>query len=309
MNSSELQNAWRENVVKRRRSDETASLNSNFLSPTMNVNVTPRNRANLRRLKTNSLQSFKRWEKENELLYAMIEDLSEWLKKLFAEVVMTPDFFFFALEDGSLLCRLANYIQEKVNVYGAREGVAVPGRGFRYNNTPVQRRGTKEQQLFRARENVQLYLTWCRSHGFPEAILFESNDVVEVDECREGGREIVICLMELARRFKKYNLDEVPRLIQMEQEIDQEEQDPNEHVQSFETQISETTSPTSVDSGVDSVFDEDSTVNRMSEVSTDATDGANKERKPRAELPSLLDSTGPKSQLDEQVSRWTNYYQ
>ena len=192
----------------------------------MVINVTPRltkNRANFRRLKTNSVQSVKRWEKENELLYAMIEDECEWLSKLFPDIVITPEFFFFALEDGTVLCRLANYIQEAAQLWGEEHGVEVPGKKLRYHGVP-KKRGMRESQLFRSRENVQLFLSWCRSQNISEAILFESNDVVEVDEGREGSREVVICLMEIARRAVKYDLDEVPQLIQLEKEIDAEEE-------------------------------------------------------------------------------------
>lgn len=192
----------------------------------MLVNVTPRltkNRANFRRIKTNSIQSVKRWEKENELLYAMIEDECEWLSKLFPDIVITPEFFFFALEDGTVLCRLANYIQEAAQLWGEEHGIQVPGKKLRYHSV-TKKRGMKESQLFRSRENVQMFLSWCRSQNISEAILFESNDVVEVDEGREGSREVVICLMEIARRAVKYDLDEVPQLIQLEKEIDAEEE-------------------------------------------------------------------------------------
>lgn len=283
-------------------------------SMSLNLSVTPRNRANLRRLKTNSLQSIKRWEKENELLYAMIEDLSDWLLRLFSGVVITPEFFFFALEDGSLLCRLANYIQEKAEAYAQERDITVPGKRFRYNST--LKKGTKEQKLFRSRENVQLFLTWCRNHGIPEAILFESNDVVQVDECREGGREIVICLMELARRsYKKFELDEVPQLIQMEKEIEREESevadDKNDqgerldvltvNTRSAQQTEPDTTSPMSADSdsGVESVFEEENPASRLSEFSSD---DKNTKSAKKPELPSLLESTAPKTELDKQVS-------
>ncbi|EDO32825.1 predicted protein, partial [Nematostella vectensis] len=192
---------------------------------TLDVTCTPRNRANLRRLKTNSVQSFQRWEKENELLYAMIEDETAWLAKLFTEIIITPDFFFYALEDGTLLCKLANYIQEMADTYGQKHNTHVPGKKIKFKES---KRGHRESKLFHSRENVQKFLTWCRWHDIPEAILFESNDVVLVDECRTGGREIVICLMEIARRVIKYEIKQVPKLIQLEQEIDEEEANDSE---------------------------------------------------------------------------------
>ena len=308
------------------------------------VSVTPRNRANFRRLKTNSIQSVKRWEKENELLYAMMEDESEWLAKLFPDVVITPEFFFYALEDGSLLCRLANYIQEKAELYSQRNNVPVPGKKFRYH---TMSKCGKEIRLFRSRENVQQFLTWCRSHGLSEAILFESNDVVQVDDYREGCRGVIICLMEIVRKTAKYDLDELPQLIQMEKEIEEDEACNDTELSNGQGQVldvekinmteidnlevhsdnPEIQSPSSLDSdsGVDSVFDQDegeNTASRLTEFSQEETEKTEKTTttvtvrkqnlsKPKdqksspkksKELPSLLESTGPKSELDKQVS-------
>ncbi len=309
------------------------------------VTITPRNRANFRRLKTNSIQSVKRWEKENELLYAMMEDESEWLAKLFPDVVISPEFFFYALEDGSLLCRLANYIQEKAEKYSREQNVPVPGKKFRYH---TMSKCGREIKLFRSRENVQQFLTWCRSHGIPEAILFESNDVVEVDDYREGCRGVIICLMEIVRKTSKFDLDELPQLIQMEKEIEEDEAlgdtEPNEQGQILDvekinmteidnlevqqTDQPEIQSPSSLDSdsGVDSVFDQEEGENsaaRLTEFSVDEAEdikkatvvqrkqtppkpkdqkSSPKSRPKTKELPSLLDSTGPKSELDKQVS-------
>lgn len=316
------------------------------------VTVTPRNRANFRRLKTNSIQSVKRWEKENELLYAMMEDESEWLAKLFPDVVISPEFFFYALEDGSLLCRLANYIQEKAELYSQKQNVPVPGKKFRYH---TMSKCGREIKLFRSRENVQQFLTWCRSHGIPEAILFESNDVVQVDEYREGCRGVIICLMEIVRKTAKFELDELPQLIRMEKEIEEDEaqgdtelsngqgqildveqinnmtdHDEIDNLEVQQTDQPEIQSPSSLDSdsGVESVFDQEegeNSASRLTEFNVDETEDARKttavtrkqtSSKPKdqksspksrtktKELPSLLESTGPKSELDKQVSSY-----
>ncbi|XP_029184973.2 microtubule-associated protein futsch-like [Acropora millepora] len=316
------------------------------------ISVTPRNRANFRRLKTNSIQSFKRWEKENELLYAMMEDESEWLAKLFPDVVISPEFFFYALEDGSLLCRLANYIQHRAELYSRRYGVEVPGKKCRYH---TMTKSSKEIKLFRSRENVQQFLVWCRSHGLPEAILFESNDVVQVDDYREGCRGVIICLMEIVRRTAKFDLDELPQLIQMEKEIEEDEAiDDDSELSNGQGQVldveklnmteidkglevhvtdnKEVQSPSSLDSdsGVDSVFDQDegeNSVSRLKEFSQDVSEKTSatstvgiqkqittkpkdqrsspkKDKEPR----SLLESKGPKSELDKKVCKMAQDY-
>lgn len=298
---------------------------------TIDVTCTPRNRANLRRLKTSSIQSFQRWEKENELLYAMIEDESAWLSSLFADAIITPEVFFYALEDGTILCLLANFIQEMAENYGTRTGKSVPGKKFTFHKS---KKGARQSMLFHSRENVDKFLTWCRWHGIPEAILFESNDAVLVDECRTGGREIVICLMEIARRSSQYEI-EVPQMIKLEREIEEEELSDNrgcaeeQQALPLETNLNTETrgdrSPIDSDSGVESVFEEgDPASPRISEFVADETkivqkcESINKfevevEKKPqrgieKEESHSLLESSQPKTELDKKVRIVHFYY-
>ena len=180
-------------------------------------------KGNLKRLKTSSVGGFQRWEKENELLWAMLEDETEWLAKLFPDIIITPELFFYALEDGVVLCRLANLIQETADDYGRKNRVKVPAKSFKFHTSIPKK--NKQLALFKSRENVQGFLTWCRQIGISDSILFESNDVVEADECREGCREVVICLMEIARRaFGAFKFSPIPKLIQLEKEIEIEEQ-------------------------------------------------------------------------------------
>lgn len=208
----------------------------------------------------------------------------------------------------------------------------------------------REIKLFRSRENVQQFLTWCRSHGIPEAILFESNDVVEVDDYREGCRGVIICLMEIVRRTSKFDLDELPQLIQMEKEIEEDEAHSDmeltngqgqvldvekinnmteiDNLEVQQTDQPEIQSPSSLDSdsGVDSVFDQEegeNSASRLTEFSVEEPEeikkttavtrkqtppkpkdqkSTPKTRPKTKELPSLLESTEPKSELDKQVS-------
>ena len=180
-------------------------------------------KGNLKRLKTSSVGGFQRWEKENELLWAMLEDETDWLAKLFPDIIITPELFFYALEDGVVLCRLANLIQEASEEYGKKNKVRVPAKRFKFHTSIPKK--NKQLALFKSRENVQGFLTWCRQIGISDSILFESNDVVEADECREGCREVVICLMEIARRAAAmFKFTPIPKLIQLEKEIEIEEQ-------------------------------------------------------------------------------------
>ena len=196
----------------------------------------------LKKLKSGSLESIARWEKENEFLYALIEDESDWLTRLFPEENITPDNFFSELEDGVVLCKLARLCQNFAEDYGKAQNIKIPSFVITIH-ARHKCRGRLGQ--FMSRENVELFLNWCRKHKIPEPLLFESNDVVEKTEkdgLREGAREIVLCLMEVARLGVKFGV-QPPKLILLEKEIEEEEL--------FDTSLDGSISPGSVDSGVE----------------------------------------------------------
>ena len=230
MNTSFIRRSF-ESVSPRRRREVVSTVERPKPPPVQDEN----RHSGLRRLKSRSWSSVRRWEKENELLFAMIEDEAEWLGNLFPDEIIAPEFFFFALEDGVLLCKLAMLIQEYAEKYGESNNIKISKCVVKFH----PRNKTRGQLgQFRARENVTHFLTWCRTHNVPEVILFESNDVVQTEDLREGAREVVICLMEIARRCSKYGV-RPPKLILMEREIELEERQ------------DDCSSPTSVDSGVD----------------------------------------------------------
>ena len=74
----------------------------------------------LKKLKSKSWESIARWEKENEFLFALIEDESEWLLHLFPDETIAAPSFFTDIEDGVLLCKLArlcqNYAEESLSL-------------------------------------------------------------------------------------------------------------------------------------------------------------------------------------------------
>lgn len=259
-------------------------------------------KGNLKRLKTSSVSGFQRWEKENELLWAMLEDETEWLAQLFPDIIITPELFFYALEDGVILCRLANLIQEKAEEYGKKTNhVNVSGKRFKYHKSIAKK--NKQLALFKSRENVQGFLTWCRQLGISDSILFESNDIVEADECREGCREVVICLMEIARRASgRYKFTPIPKLIQLEKEIEAEElQDAEKNeLDQINYGSSDEESTDSGSAGHSPGLDGSAVTDGGTKTRT-ASDGAKKKR-PKKQL--------PKSELDQEVILFvqTNYY-
>ena len=70
---------------------------------------------------------------------------------------------------------------------------------------------------FLARDNVCNFITWCRSLGIRDCLLFESDDLV----LGKNEKSFILCLLEVARKGSLVGM-KIPLLIQMEQEIDQE---------------------------------------------------------------------------------------
>jgi len=70
---------------------------------------------------------------------------------------------------------------------------------------------------FIARDNVCNFISWCRSLGIRDCLLFESDDLV----LGKNQKSFVLCLLEVARKGSMVGMN-IPLLIQMEQEIDEE---------------------------------------------------------------------------------------
>ena len=180
-----------------------------------------------------SVQTFRSTE---DYLYAMKEDLAEWLNCLYDQDIEV-DNFFEKLENGVLLCDHANHVQMLAEEYRdnddentssdyfhdddkniARSGASkdlknktkIPDRG------PVYRKNVK-RQTFQARDNVANFISWCKALGIPDVVLFETEDLV----MRKNEKSCVLAMLEVARRGAKFGML-VPCLIQLEQEIEAE---------------------------------------------------------------------------------------
>lgn len=172
--------------------------------------------SNIQSAASKSIRPFKSSE---EYLYAMKEDLAEWLNTLY-DLDITADTFMEGLETGCALCRHANNVNRaahefKANYPDAALSLRIPSKDVVFQSRNVI------PGSFLARDNVSNFIGWCRQElWIKDVLMFETNDVVE--RCNE--KNFVLCLLEVARRGAKFGML-APMLIQLEEEIEEEIRD------------------------------------------------------------------------------------
>jgi hypothetical protein len=178
-------------------------------------------------LERKSVQPFKT---KDEYLYAMKEDLAEWFNILY-QCDISVDNFFECIETGVLLCEHANAVQEFIKNSLLEDNP----KSYNPRATPqmlsdycVTFRKNVKPGTFQSRDNISNFLTWCSRLGIPDNLRFESDDLV----LRKHERNVILCLLEVARRGAKYGML-APTIVQMEEEIDAElaGEEPPVHVQ------------------------------------------------------------------------------
>ncbi|KAA0716441.1 GAS2-like protein 2 [Triplophysa tibetana] len=160
-----------------------------------------------------SVRSIKPFKSSEKYLYAMKEDLAEWLGDLY-NIDIHVNNILDVLETGALLCAHANNVTRVADEFQKTVGPAempLPASGVTFVSSA-------HPTTFLARDNVTNFINWCRKEmSVPDVLMFETDDLV----LRKNEKNFVLCLLEVARRAYRFGMAS-PVLIQLEQEIEDE---------------------------------------------------------------------------------------
>ncbi|XP_074030228.1 GAS2-like protein pickled eggs [Leptinotarsa decemlineata] len=171
---------------------------------------------------------FRPFKSSEEYLYAMKEDLAEWLQTMYPHLNIAVENFMEKLETGVALCEHANAVKAQAQEYAEKKqakkimtrsvtgSLAVAQALVRI--AEVKYFNTAKPGTFFSRDNVSNFINWCKnSLKVIECLLFETDDLI----MRKNEKHVILCLLEVARRGAKFGML-APVLVQMERQIDRE---------------------------------------------------------------------------------------
>ncbi|NXF65334.1 GA2L2 protein, partial [Ciccaba nigrolineata] len=160
-------------------------------------------------------RSIRPYQSSEQYLYAMKEDLAEWLKELY-DLDIEVGTFVEVLETGAVLCSHANNVTHVAREF-ARACPSV-AHHLRLPTAGVACNLMAQPGTFQARDNISNFIQWCRKEmDIKDVLMFETEDLV----LRKNEKNFVLCLLELARRAARCGM-RAPTLVQMEEEIEEE---------------------------------------------------------------------------------------
>ncbi|EDV23251.1 uncharacterized protein TRIADDRAFT_58332 [Trichoplax adhaerens] len=168
-----------------------------------------------------SFMTRRRRRKENELVQALREDISDWIARLFPSLSIQADKFHDAIANGTVLCQLAQLIEEAQLKIGEKID-----KNLRIQMNKIAMMGGRSLVKFKARENALSFIRWCQNRGINKSVMFEPDDLVE----QRDQRQVIICLMEVSRLSVRYGIEPC-KLVQYEMEIDAIEKQEKEESQ------------------------------------------------------------------------------
>lgn len=182
--------------------------------PLLTLSSIRNNMADQSNIQCAASKSIRPFKSSEEYLYAMKEDLAEWLNGLY-DLDITADTFMESLETGCALCRHSNNVNRAALEFLSQHPdstLLAPRRDVAFQSRNVV------PGSFLARDNVSNFIGWCRHElRIKDVLMFETNDLVE--RCNE--KNFVLCLLEVARRGAKFGMP-APMLVQLEEEIEEE---------------------------------------------------------------------------------------
>ncbi|CAF2872250.1 unnamed protein product [Rotaria sp. Silwood2] len=174
------------------------------------------------------MKSLQPYSTTDEYLYAMKEDLADWLSNMYPEWrPITADNFIECLENGVLLCQHANNVN---NAARKAYSLKLAPRPLTSTLENCKYRSDARSQTFNARDNVSQFIKWARRVvGVREVLMFESDDLI----LRKNEKNFLLCLLEIARYGSQFGVS-VPVIIKLEDEIEREiQRDKQTEIMSF----------------------------------------------------------------------------